>query len=261
MKSDKESFLTKLNFEDKGYLLSLYESINKSSPDNLLTSIKPFISMLSILKLKLKTEQRPSNGLPKEDVLSAVKIFLIYIEISLFREKFQHNGEVEASFVTDSSILINDIYKLLSLKERNYSEGNKKNQLDIIVGHLLNRYIENASTYNDFVNLVENQNKKSSKDNMYNNTILSYEQFQKYFKVLLKFFIFTKGFENIYHSVVKNEKIMTAELLVCINKILKYLNETNLFYIVAKKIGDMIDTSKVTIDKNEFYSICLRALS
>ena len=30
MKSDKETYLSKLNFEAKSYLLSLYESINKN---------------------------------------------------------------------------------------------------------------------------------------------------------------------------------------------------------------------------------------
>ena len=77
MKNDKESYLSKLNFEDKTYLLSLYESINKNPLDNLLTTIKPFWSMLSTIKLKLKSEEHPSNGLPKEEVLSSVKLFLI----------------------------------------------------------------------------------------------------------------------------------------------------------------------------------------
>lgn len=261
MKNDKESFLNKLDFEDKGYLLSLYESVYKSSPDNLIAEIKPFMNTLSVVKLKLKVEQHPTNGLPKEEVLSTVKVFLIYTEISLFQEKFRHNEEVETNFATDSSLLINDIYKLLSLKGRNYSEGNKKSELDIIVGHILSKYIEGANSYNNFINILENHNKKNSSENMINANILSYDQFQKYFKIIIKFFIFSKGFEKIFNSIVKNDKIMTAELIVCVNKIIKCLNESNLFYLVAKKILAMIDTNKVTIDKNEFYLICLRALN
>ncbi len=91
--------------------------------------------------------------------------------------------------------------------------------------------------------------------------MLSYEQFQKYFKVVIKFFIFMKGFERVYNGIVKNDKLLIADLITCYNKIVKNLNESNLFYLVAKKIIDMIDTSQVSIDKNKYYSICIRALS
>ncbi len=264
MKNDKESYLSKLNFEDKTYLLSLYESINKNPLDNLLSSIKPFWNMLSTIKLKLKAEEHPSNGLPKEEVLSAVKLFLIFSEISLFQSKFEHNPEIEQNFLIESSLLINDIYKLLSLKDNNYSLSEKegKSELDIIIEFIFNKYIDGIHNYFDFVNLVENQTKKNNKENIGNsNTLLSYEQFQKYFKVVLKFFIFSKGFERIYNGVIKNDKLMTAELIACYNKVIKNLNESNLFYLVAKKIVDMIETSQVTIDKNKYYSICIRALS
>jgi hypothetical protein len=262
MKNEKETYLSKLNFEDKAYLLSLYESINKNPLDNLITTIKPFMSMLSTIKLKLKSEEHPSNGLPKEEVLSAVKVFLIFSEISLFQSKFEHNSEVESNFLIDSSLLINDIYKLLSLKDSNYldNSNNKKNELDIIIDFIFSKYVEGIHNYFDFVNLVENQTKKN-KDNVNSNTLLSYEQFQKYFKVVLKFFIFSKGFERIYNGVVKNDRLMTAEIIACYNKVIKNLNESNLFYLVAKKIVDMIDTAQVTIDKNKYYSICIRALS
>jgi hypothetical protein len=261
MKNDKESFLSKLNFEEKGYLLSLYESINKSPLDNLITTIKPFMSMFSTIKLKLKAEEHPSNGLPKEEVLSAVKVFLIVSEISLFQSKFEHNAEIESNFLIDSSLLINDIYKLLSLKERNYSDSNKKNELDIVIDFIFSKYIDGIHNYFDFVNMVENLDKKNSKEAINSNTLLSYEQFQKYFKVVIKFFIFAKGFERVYSTVIKNDKLMTAELIACFNKIIKNLNESNLFYLVAKKIVDMIDTSQITIDKDKYYSICIRALS
>ena len=260
MKNENESLLSKINFEDKGYLLSLYESINKSPLDNLMTTIKPFMSMLSTIKLKLKAEEHPSNGLPKEEVLSAVKVFLILSEICLFQSKFEHNAEIESNFVIDSSLLINDIYKLLSLKDTNYSDNNKKNELDIIIDFIFAKYIEGIHNYFDFVNLVENQTKKN-KEIVNSNTLLSYEQFQKYFKVVIKFFLFCKGLDRIYNGVVKNDKLMTAELICCFNKVIKNLNESNLFYLVAKKIVDMIDTSQATIDKNKYYSICIRALS
>ena len=54
---------------------------------------------------------------------------------------------------------------------------------------------------------------------------------------------------------------MTNEIVFCYNKIIKSLNESNLFYIVAKKIVDMVDTTQTNIDKNKYYSICIRALS
>ena len=264
MKSDKETYLSKLNFEDKSYLLSLYESINKNPLDNLLSTIKPFWNMLSTIKLKLKAEEHPSNGLPKEEVLSAVKLFLIFSEISLFQSKYEHNVEIEQNFLIESSLLINDIYKLLSLKDNNYSLNEKegKSELDILLDFVFSKYLDGVHSYFDFVNLLENQSKKNNKENIANsNTLLSYEQFQKYFKIVIKFFLFAKGFERVFNCLNKNEKLSTNEIIICYNKILKGLNESNLFYIVSKKIMDMVDTNQSTIDKNKYYSICIRALS
>jgi hypothetical protein len=264
MKNDKESYLSKLNFEDKSYILSLYESINKNPIDNLLSTIKPFWNILSTIKLKLKAEEHPSNGLPKEEVLSTVKLFLIFSELSLFQSKYEHNPEIDQNFLIESSLLINDIYKLLSLKDNNYSLNEKegKTELDIILDFIFIKYIDGIHSYFDFVNLVENQTKKNNKENIGNsNTLLSYEQFQKYFKIVIKFFLFSKGFERVYYCLNKNDKLNTNEIVFCYNKIIKNLNESNLFYIVAKKIVDMIDTSQTHIDKNKYYSICIRALS
>ena len=264
MKNDKESYLSKLNFEDKSYILSLYESINKNPLDNLLSTIKPFWNILSTIKLKLKAEEHPSNGLPKEEVLSTVKLFLIFSELSLFQSKYEHNPEIDQNFLIESSLLINDIYKLLSLKDNNYSLNEKegKTELDIILDFIFIKYIDGIHSYFDFVNLVENQTKKNNKENIGNsNTLLSYEQFQKYFKIVIKFFLFSKGFERVYYCLNKNDKLNTNEIVFCYNKIIKNLNESNLFYIVAKKIVDMIDTSQTYIDKNKYYSICIRALS
>ena len=264
MKSDKETYLSKLNFEDKTYLLSLYESINKNPLDNLLTTIKPFWSMLSTIKLKLKSEEHPSNGLPKEEVLSSVKLFLIFSEISLFQSKYEHNPEIEQNFLIESSLLINDIYKLLSLKDNNYSLNEKegKSELDILLDFVFSKYLDGVHSYFDFVNLLENQSKKNNKENIANsNTLLSYEQFKKYIKIVIKFFLFAKGFERVFNCLNKNEKLSTNEIIICYNKILKGLNESNLFYIVSKKIVDMVDTNQSTIDKNKYYSICIRALS
>jgi len=264
MKNDKESYLSKLNFEDKSYILSLYESINKNPLDNLLSTIKPFWNILSTIKLKLKAEEHPSNGLPKEEVLSTVKLFLIFSELSLFQSKYEHNPEIDQNFLIESSLLINDIYKLLSLKDNNYSLNEKegKTELDIILDFIFIKYIDGIHSYFDFVNLVENQTKKNNKENIGNsNTLLSYEQFQKYFKIVIKFFLFSKGFERVYYCLNKNNKLNTNEIVFCYNKIIKNLNESNLFYIVAKKIVDMIDTSQTHIDKNKYYSICIRALS
>lgn len=191
MKNDKESYLSKLNFEDKSYILSLYESINKNPLDNLLSTIKPFWNILSTIKLKLKAEEHPSNGLPKEEVLSTVKLFLIFSELSLFQSKYEHNPEIDQNFLIESSLLINDIYKLLSLKDNNYSLNEKegKTELDIILDFIFIKYIDGIHSYFDFVNLVENQTKKNNKENIGNsNTLLSYEQFQKYFKIVIKFF-------------------------------------------------------------------------
>ena len=58
----------------------------------------------------------------------------------------------------------------------------------------------------------------------------------------------------------KNEKILTAELIICLNKINRGLNENNLFYIISKKFNELIDVDKINLNKKEFYQICLKSL-
>ena len=181
MKSDKETYLSKLNFEDKSYLLSLYESINKNPLDNLLSSIKPFWNMLSTIKLKLKAEEHPSNGLPKEEVLSAVKLFLIFSEISLFQSKYEHNIEIEQNFLIESSLLINDIYKLLSLKDNNYSLSEKegKSELDIII-----EFIKKIQEIIVILYYLMNNSKNILK--LLSNFFCSQKDLKKFINVLIK---------------------------------------------------------------------------
>ena len=72
----------------------------------------------------------PSNGLSKEEVLSKVKLILIFSELSL-------------------------------LKDNNYSLNEKegKIELDIILDFIFIKYIEGIHSYFGFINLVENQKK------------------------------------------------------------------------------------------------------
>ena len=190
MKSDKETYLSKLNFEDKSYLLSLYESINKNPLDNLLSSIKPFWNMLSTIKLKLKAEEHPSNGLPKEEVLSAVKLFLIFSEISLFQSKYEHNIEIEQNFLIESSLLINDIYKLLSLKDNNYSLSEKegKSELDIIIEFMskikLKKIIKKIQEIIVILYYLMNNSKNILK--LLSNFFCSQKDLKKFINVLIK---------------------------------------------------------------------------
>ena len=58
--------------------------------------------------------------------------------------------------------------------------------------------------------------------------------FKNILSLLLNLF-FCKGFDKINNGVIKNDKLITAELICCFNKIIKNLNESNLFYLIAKK--------------------------
>ena len=259
MNIQKDSYLSQLNFEDKSYLLSIYESINKSPPDNLISSIKPFMSFQSTIKLKLKAEEHSTNGQSNDDMISSGKIFIIFLEISQFQAKFEHNSEIESNFLIESSLLVNDIYKVLSLKEANFND--KKNELDIVISLIFSKYIDDIHCYLDFVNFIENKTRKNNKEKVINNTILSYEQFQKYFKIVIKFCLFSKGIERVYNILAKNDKVTKTDMVDCYNKIIKNLNESNLFYLVAKKIIDMVDINQTFIEKYKYYTICIRALS
>ena len=97
------------------------------------------MSFQSTIKLKLKAEEHSTNGQSNDDMISSGKIFLIFLEISQFQAKFEHNSEIESNFLIESSLLVNDIYKVLSLKEANFND--KKNELDIVISLIFSKYI------------------------------------------------------------------------------------------------------------------------
>ena len=91
MKND-ESYLNNMDFEDKVYLLSLLVNVYSASLESLLPSIKTFNSDFVAMKMEYKTNQYESNGSTNEQVFSALKIIKVYSYLSIFKEKYFHNG-------------------------------------------------------------------------------------------------------------------------------------------------------------------------
>jgi hypothetical protein len=244
---NEENILTKIDLEEKSIILDMYENSLKFK-ENLVGNFNELNSCLISSKILFKSNSLEHNGSPNEIVSSNSKIIKIFSLLNFFKFKYFHTSESEINFNTDVNLIIYKIYKIL------FQSGNKKiiNDLNILIKIIFYKFFgENILIFDNFKDYID---VKSSNNN------LNYENFQKYFKIIVKFFIFKDNFENIFQILEKNEKILTAELIICLNKINRGLNENNLFYIISKKFNELIDVDKINLNKKEFFQICLKSL-
>jgi len=257
MKND-ESYLSNMDFEDKVYLLSLLVNVYSASLESLLPSIKTFNSDFVAMKMEYKTNQYESNGSTNEQVFSALKIIKVYSYLSIFKEKYFHNEEIENTFTVDCNLVINQCYKILFMKDsskKNLDNNGENKELNILINAIFSSFLgDNINSFVKFKNCID-----GNKDNFSLN--LNYETFQKYFRIIVKFYLFKNNFKNIFKLLEKKEKVLTAELIVTLNKICRGLTEINTFYIIAKKFIELIDPNIITLTKIDFYIMCIRALN
>ena len=257
---NEENYLNNMDFEDKAYLLSLLENIYSCSLDNLLLSIKNFNSDFVSMKMEYRTNQYESNGSTNEQVFSGIKIIKVYSLLSIFKEKYFHNEDIENTFTIDCNLVINQCYKILFMKDcsnNNLDINNENKELNIIINAIFSKYIDDdINSFSKFKNFVD-----GNKENLIS-VNLNYENFQKYFRTVVKFYIFENNFKYIYKLLEKKEKkILTTELIVTLNKICRGLSETNIFYIIAKKFIELIGPNLISLTKTDYYIMCIRSLN
>ena len=182
---------------------------------------------------------------------------------------------------TDCNEIIYQIYSLILDETSN--EVNIK-ILDNLIHFILNEHlVTNINTFYNLINLLENNitsneangnstgnsNLKitpKAKNNSAIGTIYSkitFENFQKYFKTCLYFYIYCDKYKNIFEILdfENKSKILTAELIVCFNKLLRNLEDDNIFSIFIKKYLQLIDTNQIFFSKYEYYFHLLKSFS
>ena len=290
MKND-DSILPKLDFEDKTILLSMLDNIiSSTSHENLLKKISKFTSCLFsqklIQKIKEYEKKNSSQIQTTQHMTSSIKILKIFCILQIYKTKFYHSEDYEKNILTDINLVIHSIYKLLSTSDKNEHEiqlKNDSNELDIITNIILNKYILTKTlnsnqiiTFDALKKLLDSNEKELNlnflSDDKQNSKKLngqavtssfnnfSYDTFNKYFRILVKFYVFRDNFSHLFNVLQKNNKLMSAELIICINKLIRGLNDSNGMYLISKKFLDMIDSNQIYISKEEFYIMFLRAI-
>ncbi len=245
---NEENILTKIDLEEKSIILDMYENSLKFK-ENLVGNFNELNSCLISSKILFKSNSLEHNGSPNEIVSSNSKIIKIFSLLNFFKFKYFHTSESEINFNTDVNLIIYKIYKIL------FQSGNKKiiNDLNILIKIIFYKFFgENILIFDNFKDYID---VKSSNNN------LNYENFQKYFRTIVKFYIFQNNFKYIFTILEKKEKILTTELIATLNKICKGLSETNIFYIIAKKFIELIGSNSVSLTKSDFYIMCIRSLN
>lgn len=163
-------------------------------------------------------------------------------------------------------------YEIYSLLFDENTNEIKLNLLDCVIQIILGEYIGvNLCSFEKFMNLVDgngsiNVNEHSSTGAGIKPLFIprvSFEIFLKYFKILIFFYFYSKNYQNVFNILDHDYKlkILTAELIVTLNKITRNLEENNIFLIFSKKFLGLLDNNQIYLTKLEYYSILIKALS
>lgn len=264
MNNNNDSLLSKIDFENKTCLLNMLDNVVTSTPDKLIQSMSIFNSSFLSNKLFCKINQYEHNGSPNTQVISSIKIIKIFCMINIYKQKYFFVEENISNFNTDLNLLNHYCYKMITANDQESTTKNEATELDILTNVFMSKYIEDLS-YDKLKNLLDyaegpiDKEKNNNQMNCLNK--FSYENFQKYFKILIKFFIFIDNYEYLFKLLEKKDKVMTAELTICLNKLNRGLTEANYGYMITKRFIELIDTTQIFLSKEEYYTMLLRSLN
>lgn len=265
MSKNDESILTKLDFDDKAYLISFYENFVKSSNEEFIQNYSIFKSNLVSNKTYYSANQYNRSGQPNSQVASSLKVIKIYSLMSIFKDKYYHIGDIESNLVTEINLLMHNIHKVLIFENETKNENS---ELDILCNIIFGKYFSGEKfSFEKFKSILDMQPKSSTQntgktENAFNVPYKDYQYdgFVNYFKIIVKFFLYADKVEKVYQILNQKNKLMTAELVVCLNKLGRKLTDSNHFNIISKKFIELINTNEVYISKEDFYSTFIRAL-
>jgi hypothetical protein len=232
-------FLQKLSIKVKSLCLDKEDSCNIS-----LTVFKILI-LLEINKINLleNSSNTPNyNGL---DTASSKRETKKYVNYNLSINKVN---------TTDLNELVFKIYSYL-LDES--SQEIRTNVLNNLVNIIFDEMSPQPS-YEEFTSILDTQ---FSNCNILRNTKITYENFIKNFRVAIYYYFYSEIFLKLYEILDHEEKkkILTAELIVCLNKIVRNLEENNINLIFTKKLLEIIDSNQAFITKSDYIILLIKS--
>lgn len=267
MNNNNDSLLSKIDFESKTCLLNMLDNVITSSPDKLIHAMSIFNSSFLSNKLFCKINQYEHNGSPNTQVISSIKIIKIFCMINIYKQKYFFVEENINNFNTDLNLVNHYCYKMITSNDQESTTKNEATELDILTNIFMSKYIDDLS-FDKLKSLLDSAEVPSEKDKKANansqmNCLnkFSYENFQKYFKIMIKFYIFIDNYEYLFNLLEKKDKVMTAELTICLNKLNRGLTEANYGYMITKRFIELIDTTQIFLSKEEYYTMFLRSLN
>jgi hypothetical protein len=233
-------FLQKLSIKVKSLCLD-----KEDSSSNISVTVFKILILLEINKINLleNSSNTPNyNGL---DTASSKRESKKYVNINLSINKVN---------TTDLNELLFTIYSNL-LDES--SQEIRINVLNTLINIIFDE-ISPQPTYEEFTSILDNQ---FSNCNILRNTKITYENFIKNFRVAIYYYFYSEIFLKLYDILDHEEKkkILTAELIVCLNKVLRNLEENNINLIFTKKLLEIIDINQAFITKSEYIILLIKS--
>lgn len=281
---DKIDYETKLTFinlfdkllkEDHNKNVDENNSNNHSNINTYLeenNNFKIFNSFLFSIKLENKLQSfTPSDSIDKKS--SHYRLTLILNILNKFKISFHSNDYEELVLykieTTELNQICHNIYKLLL---DDHGDIIIKD-IDTLMYLLINPYFGKFN-FESLMALVENHNNSSStstqsssklKTNNNNTNLnkMTFEVFSKYFKHIINFYLFSEKFDFIFKLLdTENKgKILTAELIVCINKITRGVQDSNHLTQSLKRFLESLNQEATHVKKFDFFIGLLKAIN
>jgi hypothetical protein len=245
-----------LNFEDLNHLKELFNFSIIEDEDRTMNS---FLSNLCFLKLNEKINKITYNGMPQENLVHYSKSIRALICLNSFKNIVILKDENKLSQM-DILEVIHKVYKIM--KDENNEIKSK--DLDLLIIFILSDCLVSCNSFEKFSNILENfENKKTSVPNIgFCNNKISYETLEKNIKILIFFTINKSKFQFLFDTLDSEQKskILTAELVVFMNKLQRNLSENEQFSYYCKRYIEFIDSTQVYIKKNDYYLLALKSI-
>jgi len=250
----------KLNEETKyeAELLKLFNLYSKNNEPKPAISLKNYLENVYIYKNFKKLIN--ANGQPDENNLapcSFLRSFKCLFTIKQIQCRIINENTYDLEFLTKELVLYNLYKEYEDLSSKN---GVQINEMVLLLNMLLYEYISEfliinkEKSENAFIDMFIEEKEKEKV------THVNFLIFSKILKAIILFLINVEKFKLIFDSLdfEGKNKILTAELVVCLNKIYRILNEQDKLNLRIKTLSEIIDASKVYMKKSDFYKLVIQ---
>lgn len=188
-------------------------------------------------------------------IIRCLKTFFILKNI---QTKMMMENSTNLEFLTKELIIYN-IYK--DFEDPNSKNGILLNDLLLLMNILLYEYIGEYLTINKektespFIEMFLEEKEKEKV------THISLLTLGKILKTVVPFLVNSEKYKMIFEAVDQEGKgkVLTAELVVCLNKVSRSLTEADKMILRLRQLTELVDISKVYIKKVDFYKLAIQA--